>query len=109
MTRAQRWLVVGTLVVVAAAFAGFFLEFRGDDANMFHQEGLIIPLGLSSRDSYPWEPKLPAGFRLDVQLGLYARRGFTVTVAAFCGVLVPILLVAGAGYLALGRQRTPEG
>jgi hypothetical protein len=107
MTRAQRWLVVGTLVIVAAALGRFFLEFRRDDANV-HQERLIISLGHSTRDPYPWEGKLPAGFRLDVQLGVYARQGFTVAVAAFCGVLVPFLLVAGAGYLALGKQR-PEG
>jgi hypothetical protein len=67
MTQAQRGLVVGTLLTIAGGFAFLFVEYRGDVANAIHQEGLITPLGQTSRDAYPWEGKLPAGFRLDVQ------------------------------------------
>jgi hypothetical protein len=155
MTIAQRWLIVGTLCVLAMGLARHFVEYRAEDMqvdihlNRVVPVGLILPIREGTRTSYfqsppaapapadtggDYEPasvlrrfgftpegkplnevtaaqpvpvvKPQEGFEITTEQGIYARPDYSIAAAAIGGLLVPILLLAGAGYLALGSHHT---
>ena len=105
MTRGQRWVVIATMLIVAAGLAVFFVQVRADRANILEQPGLIFPLWQTVGEWAPWEQQ--SEWKPVLHIGVYARAGHSATSAALWGLLVPVVLIGGAGFMALGG-RTPQ-
>jgi hypothetical protein len=104
MTRGQRWVVIATLLVVAAGLAIFFVQVRADSA-FLEQPGLIFPLWLEGDPRFTPDPQDPNPIIPDLQVGIYARAGHSATSAALGGLLIPAVLVGCACFVALGKRK----
>lgn len=112
MNSSQRRLVATVLTIFGVGLPWHFIEFRADDANALHDPtGLILGLGEGSRpppegnEELPPGHYLPPGSMLITQRGIYARRDYAVGPAAIGGLIVPVLLIGCACYLALGSRK----
>jgi hypothetical protein len=108
MTNTQCRLIAFLCVATALGLAWHFVEYRSKDETALHSPpGLIIPIRerLRTPDG-PIEPTPPPGdWRIKTQDGIYARPEYTTGGAFVGGILIPVLLVAGAYYAARRRKQ----
>jgi hypothetical protein len=100
MSITQRWLVIATMAGVAVLLSFNFLQFA------YKRQVVGIPILVleKSPDARLFETSDGVPVSGDEETGLFASVGRTESEALLGGIVVPIILLAGAGYIHLGRR-----